>query len=109
MDLTIANAIAVHPDTPTVVVEAKDLLMDSDPWRMLADVCVATVFVSPNMGELEKRLQHRWIKPGFDPKAALQRAKTNDLPNVERVIRDSRKADLTLNQNYTEFGMRYAF
>ncbi|WP_171239259.1 uridine kinase [Ruegeria sp. HKCCA5491] len=109
MDLAIANAIAVHPDTRTVVVEGNYLLMDSDPWRTLADVYAATVFVSPTLEELVKRLHHRWIKHGFDPKTALQRAKTNDLPNAERVIRDSRKADLTLNQNYTEFGMRYAF
>ncbi|WP_170791658.1 nucleoside/nucleotide kinase family protein [Ruegeria lacuscaerulensis] len=109
MDLAIANAIAVHPETQTVVVEGNYLLMNSDPWRTLVDVYAATVFVSPTLEELENRLQHRWIKHGFDPQAALQRAKTNDLPNAEHVIRDSRKADLTLNQNYTEFGMRYAF
>ncbi|MEW2919684.1 hypothetical protein AB1A64_21645 [Ruegeria sp. ANG10] len=109
MDLAIANAIAVHPETPTVVVEGNYLLMDSDPWRALADVYTATVFVSPTLEELETRLQRRWVKHGFDPKAALQRAKTNDLPNAERVIRDSRKADLALNQNCTEFGKRYAF
>ncbi len=109
MDLAIANAIAVHPETPIVVVEGNYLLMNSDPWRTLADVYAATVFVSPTLEELENRLQHRWIKHGFDPQTALQRAKTNDLPNAEHVIRDSRKADLTLNQNYTEFGMRYTF
>ncbi len=107
MDLAIANAIAVHPDTPIVVAEGNYLLMDSDPWSTLADVYAATVFVSPTLEELENRLQHRWIKHGFDPKTALQRAKTSDLPNAERVIRESRKADLTLSQNYTEFGMRY--
>ncbi len=109
MDLAIANTIAVHPETQTVVVEGNYLLMNSDPWRTLADVYAATVFVSPTLEELKNRLQHRWIKHGFDPQTALQRAKTNDLPNAEHVIRDSRKADLTLNQNYTEFGMRYAF
>ncbi len=109
MDLAIANAIAVHPETPIVVVEGNYLLMKSDPWRTLEDVFAATVFVSPTLEELESRLQQRWIKHGFDPETALQRAKTNDLPNAERVIRDSRKADLTLSQNYTEFGMRYAF
>ncbi len=109
MDLAIANAIAVHPETPTVVVEGNYLLMKSDPWRTLEDIYAATVFVSPTLEELESRLQRRWIKHGFDPQTALLRAKMNDLPNAERVIRESRKADLTLSQNYTEFGMRYAF
>ncbi|NVO56603.1 uridine kinase [Rhodobacteraceae bacterium B1Z28] len=109
MDLANANAIAVHPETPTIVVEGNYLLMDSDPWRTLADVYAATVFVSPTLEELESRLQHRWIKHGFGPKTAMQRAKTNDLPNARLIISDSRKADLTLNQNYTEFGTRYAF
>jgi pantothenate kinase len=109
MDLAIANAIAVHPETPIVVVEGNYLLMDSEPWRILADVYTVTVFVSPTLEELEKRLQQRWIEHGFNPQTALQRAKTNDLPNAKRVICDSRKADLTLSQNYTEFGIRYAF
>ncbi|MBO9433396.1 nucleoside triphosphate hydrolase [Ruegeria sp. R13_0] len=109
MDLAIANAIAVHPETPIVVVEGNYLLMKSDPWTTLEDVFTATVFVSPTLEELESRLRQRWIKHGFDPETALQRAKTNDLPNAELVIRDSRKADLTLSQNYTEFGMRYVF
>ncbi len=103
MDLAIANAIAVHPDTPTVVVEGNYLLMDSDPWRGLADVFTVTVFVSPDLEELKSRLQHRWIKHGFDPKSALQRATMNDLPNAELILRDSRKADLTLTQCDSEF------
>ena len=104
MDLAIANAIAVHPETPIVVVEGNYLLMKSDPWRTLEDVFAATVFVSPTLEERESRLEQRWIKHGFDPETALQRAKTNDLPNAEHVIRYSRKADLTLRQDYTKFG-----
>ncbi|MFY2823241.1 hypothetical protein [Ruegeria sp. MALMAid1280] len=99
MDLAIANAIAVHPDTPIVVVEGNYLLMDSVPWRTLAEVYTATVFVCPNLEELENRLQYRWIKHGFDPETARQRAKSNDLPNAILVISGSRRADLTLNQN----------
>ena len=109
MDLAIANAIAVHPETPIVVVEGNYLLMDSDPWNALADVFALTVFVSPTLEELESRLQQRWIKHGLDPVTALQRATGNDLPNAELVLGKSRKADLVLNQNYTEFGVRYAF
>ncbi len=92
MDLSIANAIAVHPETPTVVVEGNYLLMKSNPWRALEDVYTATVFVSPTLQELESRLQHRWIKHGFDPQIALQRAKRTICPtlNVSSVIAGKR-------------------
>lgn len=98
-DLAIANAIAVHPDTSIVVVEGNYLLMDRDPWNSLADAFAATVFVYPTLDELKARLHQRWIKHGFDPETALRRANRNDLPNAELVLRDSRKADLTLTQN----------
>ncbi|KIC41551.1 hypothetical protein RA27_09930 [Ruegeria sp. ANG-R] len=109
LDMSIANAIAVHPETPIVVVEGNYLLMDDDPWRSLADVFTVSVFVSPTLEELVSRLQQRWIKHGFDPETALDRTTTNDLPNAELVIGNSRKADLTLNQNYTELGTHHVF
>lgn len=108
-DLSIANAIAVHPETPIVVVEGNYLLMDSDPWNALTGVFLSTVFVSPTLEELKIRLQNRWIKHGFDPNTALQRAITNDLPNAELVLRESRKADLTLTQKITSLDRRCAY
>ncbi|KUJ81164.1 hypothetical protein [Ruegeria profundi] len=103
-DLAIANAIPVHPDTPVVVAEGNYLLMQSDPWSTLADMFAVTVFVNPTLDELKTRLQQRWINHGLDPAAALQRALGNDLPNAERVLKNSRTADLTLNQSYTDIG-----
>jgi pantothenate kinase len=109
MDLAVANAIAVHPDTPIVVVEGNYLLLKSEPWTALFDVFAATIFVCPTMNELRDRLRQRWINHGLDHPSAMRRAESNDLPNAELVIRESRDADLTLNQNYTEFGVRYAY
>ncbi|WP_438957369.1 nucleoside triphosphate hydrolase [Cognatiyoonia sp.] len=109
MDLAIANSIAIHPDTPVVVVEGNYLLLKAEPWATLKDVFSATVFVSPTIEELRDRLQQRWIKHGLDPTAAMQRATGNDLPNAELVLNESREADVLLNQNYTEFGVRYAY
>ena len=109
MDLSIANAIAIHPDTPIVVVEGNYLLLKSDPWSSLNEDFAITVFVSPPLDDLKDRLQQRWINHGLDPAAAMQRATGNDLPNAELVLRESRDADVCLNQNYTEFGVRYAY
>lgn len=109
MDLAIANAIPIHPETPVIIVEGNYLLLNQDPWASLQELFAATVFVSPAKDDLVKRLQQRWIKHGFDHESAMARTTRNDLPNAELILKKSRKADLFLNQNYTEFGVRYAF
>lgn len=109
MDLAIANAIAIHPETPVIVVEGNYLLMKSDVWASLYPVFAATVFVNPPLEVLEDRLQERWIRHGLEADAARTRAKRNDLPNAELILRESREADLHLDQNYKELGVRYAY
>lgn len=109
LDLAIANAIPIHPNTPVVVAEGNYLLMEQDPWTSLADVFSATVFVCPTLEELKIRLRNRWLQHGFDPKTALERASRNDLPNAELVLRSSRKADLTLSQNDSKTGAHQPF
>lgn len=109
MDLAIANAIAIHPATPVVIVEGNYLLLRTDPWSSLRHVFVATVFVCPSMEAICDRLQQRWIKHGLDAEAASLRVRSNDLPNAELVVRESEEADLHLSQNYKEFGVRYAY
>jgi len=99
LDLSIANAIAIQPETPVIVVEGNYLLLNSDPWRSLANVFAATVFLSPPVDVLRRRLLQRWADHGLDPNAARQRAEGNDLPNAELVLRDRRDADLTLTQS----------
>ena len=109
MDLAIANAVAIHPETPLVVVEGNYLLLQDDPWARLGALFDLTVFVSPSRDDLKKRLQQRWLTHGLDAETALARATSNDLPNADRILRDSAKADLHLSQDYSEFGVRYAF
>lgn len=109
MDLSIAQSIVIHPDTSIVVVEGNYLLLETKPWTSLQDVFDATVFVCPSRDAILDRLKQRWIKHGLDSEAAMLRARGNDLPNAELVMRESREADMRLTQNYTEFGVRYAF
>lgn len=109
MDLAIANAITVHAGTPIVVVEGNYLLLKAEPWAALRDVFAATVFVSPTMDELRDRLVQRWLNHGLERPAAVHRTEGNDLPNAQMVMEQSSDADLTLTQNYTEFGGRYAY
>lgn len=97
-DLAIANAIMIHPETPTVIVEGNYLLLQTNPWCRLHNLFSATVFLSSPVDLLQHRLQQRWIDQGLDPEAALMRAKTNDIPNAELIIQQSHDADLILGQ-----------
>ncbi len=103
-DLSIANSIAIHPDTPVVVIEGNYLLLNSDPWSKLNEVFALTVFVRPTLEELKKRLLHRWTKYGLDEEAALRRAESNDLVNAQLILRNSIRADIELTQSFNEFG-----
>ena len=108
MDLAIAGSIAVPPEVPVVVVEGNYLLLKSAPWSSLQDVFALTIFVCPSFDALQDRLQQRWIDHGLDDEAALLRATSNDLPNARTVVEQSHAADLQLDQNYPELGVRYA-
>ena len=99
LDLAIANAVTIHPQTEVVVVEGNYLLLKSAPWSSLADLFTATVFVNPDIEVLRERLYRRWIDHGLDPEAAMERATGNDLVNADLIVRESSRADLTLTNN----------
>ena len=98
LDMAIANAIAISPMTPIVVVEGNYLLLKVDPWSSLRDLFAASVFISPSLETLRERLYHRWVSHGLEPEAALARATQSDLPNAETVRAQSQDADLNLGQ-----------
>jgi pantothenate kinase len=54
------------------------------------------VMLTVDMAELRRRLVDRWLAHGLDPDQALARALSNDIPNAELVVRNSRKADLEI-------------
>lgn len=98
LDLAIANAVAVHPETPKIVVEGNYLLLKTEPWNKLADNFCLTVFVCPELEVIKKRLHSRWITHGLEDADAWTRALSNDIPNAEMVIEHSAVADIWLAQ-----------
>ncbi|MEO1639019.1 MAG: nucleoside/nucleotide kinase family protein [Pseudomonadota bacterium] len=98
LDIAIANALPISPETPIVIVEGNYLLLNEAPWNSLTGTFTATVFVSPPLATLRTRLITRWRDHGLDDAAATKRAQENDLPNAERVLTNSREADLMLTQ-----------
>jgi pantothenate kinase len=81
---------------PLPEAEGNYLLLDEEPWVHLADMFDLTVMLKADPGELRRRLVDRWLAHGLDPDQALARALSNDIPNAELVVRDSRKADLEI-------------
>ena len=98
-DLAIANSIAIAPQTPIVVVEGNYLFLDSEPWSSLDDMFTTTVFLRPSLETLKRRLIQRWLDHGLTPEQASQKANENDIPNAQRVLKQSRPADLCLDND----------
>lgn len=96
-EIAIAGAAEVGPDTRIVVVEGNYLLLDEEPWSALAPLWDHAVFLSVPLAELERRLVARWLSFGFDPAAARQKARGNDLANAGRVMGAIGQADQTLD------------
>lgn len=99
LDLSIANAISIGPETPVVIIEGNYLLLNVAPWVSLKKMFAASVFVAPTHDTLRTRLLKRWLDHGLKPDDAMQRADENDMRNAEYVLGHSMSADLTLLQS----------
>ena len=97
----VVDLHGTHVGAPVVVVEGNYLLLTHAPWNGLDTVFDATVFVSPPREAILNRLKERWITYGLDADAALARAMSNDLPNADLILCNSRTADLQLTQSET--------
>ena len=95
-DLAITGAGVVLPETEIVIVEGNYLMLDEDPWTALAPLFDLEIFLDTPSSLLEKRLVQRWLDHGHDPEAALDRARSNDIPNAERVLGSIRRSPNTM-------------
>jgi pantothenate kinase len=91
------NAAAIiDSDVRFIIVEGNYLLLDEEPWRDLAPLFDFSIFVDVDRDELERRLVQRWRDHGREDDAARQWIDNNDLPNIDRVQRARRQADLVI-------------
>lgn len=100
-DAATQEALLIQAETPIVVVEGNYLLLKSAPWASLRILFAKTIFISPPMDMLVERLEQRWVDHGFDPVAARQRARSNDVPNAQLVLSQSAQADVKIDQGYS--------
>ncbi len=89
-DLARAGASIIHSDVRVVVVEGNYLLLDREPWNELAACFDLTAFLDVPRDELKQRLLDRWLNLGYPAQKAHHWVQTNDMPNVDLVLRSRR-------------------
>lgn len=94
MELSRGSADIVTADHRILIAEGNYLLLDEAPWTDLAfDL---TVMIDVPEAELDRRLLARWDHYGKTPAEARAWIDGNDLPNIRRVTRGSRPAEVTI-------------
>ena len=96
LEISRAGAAIVDSDVKFVLVEGNYLLLDEEPWSELEQLFDFTIFVDVARDELERRLVARWREHGRPDDAARKWIDTNDMPNIDRVLRARRRADLVI-------------
>ena len=96
LELSRGSADLVTAQHRILVTEGNYLLLDEAPWTGLAAFFDLTVMIDVSEAELDRRLLERWAHFGKTPQEARDWIDGNDMPNIRRVTRGSRGADLTL-------------
>jgi pantothenate kinase len=95
-DCVLTDAGLLKVTSSIIVVEGNYLLLDAPLWSEVTALFDATVFLSPLVSTLEKRLMERWISYGFSLQQASEKARGNDLINAELVLKQSVLPNLNL-------------
>ncbi len=96
IEMSRAGADVVTAGDRLLVVEGNYLLLDEQPWTDALPLYDLTVWIDVPEAELDRRLVARWAHHGRDPVAARHWIDTNDMPNIRRVTRGSRPADVVI-------------
>jgi pantothenate kinase len=97
----IACAIPVPRDTPLVVTEGNYLLVDSPPWRPVADLLDDAWYLDPPEDIRLARLVARHVAFGKDPTAALAWSHGSDQLNATLIAANRQHADLIVRLTET--------
>ena len=96
LEISRAGADIVMPEDRLLVVEGNYLLLNEAPWPQAAPLFDLTVWIDVPEAELDRRLLARWAHYGKTPAEARAWIDGNDMPNIRRVTRNSRVADVVV-------------
>jgi pantothenate kinase len=97
LELSRNAADIVSNDAKFILVEGNYLLLKQKPWDRLKPLFDFTVFIDVPKVELERRLMSRILAHGHDEAYAKNWIASNDMLNIETVLAESAKADVTIN------------
>lgn len=99
LDMSIAGAGVIGPETTTILVEGNYLMLDQPLWRDLRLMWDLSIGIDVSAAVLEQRLIQRWIDHGYSPQDAQAKADGNDLPNAKLVLESSFPCDIVFAQD----------
>ena len=99
IEIARAGARIIGPEARLILVDGNYLLLDDPDWTPLQQFFDKTVFLEVSEAVLEKRLYARWEAFGLSEEEIRTKLEGNDLPNARLVLRCSRPADITINNN----------
>lgn len=97
IEIARAGAALVPADVKFILVEGNYLLLDEAPWSGLGPLFDFTIYVDVARDELDRRLVQRWHDHGRDPDESRRWIDSNDMPNIDRVMRRRRPADMVVD------------
>jgi len=97
LEISRAGADIVTAADRLLVVEGNYLLLNEEPWVQAAPLFDLTVWIDVPEAELDRRLLARWAHFGKTPAQARAWIDGNDMPNIRRVTRGSRAADVVVD------------
>jgi pantothenate kinase len=93
LELSRAGADIISAQTRFILVEGNYLLLNEEPWTQLAPLFDLTMMLDVPVSVLEGRLVERWRYHGKSDEEGLAWIRSNDRPNIDRVLANQRPAD----------------
>lgn len=91
----VENAIEIREKI--LLIEGNWLLLDEEPWKDLR--CDYSLFLALGDESQLERIVQRKIQGGFSEEHARSIVISNDWPNINRCMKNSRRGDLNLRKN----------
>lgn len=96
-DKVVFSGKSVDSSHNLIIVEGNYLLLKDPLWEELKPIFDFTIFLSPGADTIRERIMLRWQNLDYSADEARSKLDLNDMPNAERVIGGSAKADLQLD------------
>jgi pantothenate kinase len=96
IEIARAGAKAIPQTVRHVIVEGNYLLLQRPCWSDIGQLFDTTIFLDVDRDLLRRRLEGRWRALGHSEQQVQERVLSNDLPNADLIIAESRPAEFSI-------------